>query len=107
MIGGRLHSDRLHLFRRFWASQLKQFENMDYAASEGIKTEEGRLNKANLMIEKLTRDRVDQYWFISLSNSFPKWRQENRIQQRRDAANKRWGKEKSKKSLDDSGQMQK
>lgn len=65
---------------------------MDYAAFEGIKTDEGRLNKANLMIEKFTRDGVEEHWFNYLSVNFPKWRQENRIQQRRDAANKRWKK---------------
>jgi len=50
------------------------------------------------MIEKFTRDGVDQYWFNSLSNGFPTWRKENGIQQRRDAAKQRWQKN-IKKSL--------
>jgi hypothetical protein len=98
VIGGRSVGDRLHFFRKYWASQLKQFENMDYAELECIKTDEGRLNKANAMIEKFTRDGVDKYWFNSISAGFSKWRQENRIQQCRNAANMRWQKN-LKKSL--------
>ena len=106
VIRGRLHGDRLHLFRKYWASQLKQFENMDYAELECIKTDEGRLNKANVMIEKFTRDGVDKYWFDSISAGFPKWRQEYRIQQRRNASNMRWGKN-PKKSLAGDKQLEK
>jgi hypothetical protein len=52
------------------------------------------MDKANQMIQKFTREGVDQFLFNNLSNAFPKWRQENRIQQRKDAANKRWKKKK-------------
>ena len=56
IIGGRLHGERLHIFRKFWCAQLKQCEHFDYAGVEDIKTDEGRLNKANEVIEKYTRE---------------------------------------------------
>jgi hypothetical protein len=98
VIGGRLHGNRLHIFRNYWSVQLKKYEAMDYAESVGIKTDEGRLNMANEMIEKYTREGVGRDSFNQLLNGIPKWRKENQIQQRRDAAKKRW-KNKSKKSL--------
>ncbi len=44
-------------------------------------TEEARLNHANSMIEKFTRDGVDEAWFHSMKGGIANWRKENKIQQ--------------------------
>jgi|GEM_PF-1503278 len=65
------------------------------AYGDDNKTDEGRQQMADKMVEKFTRDGVDEHWFNSIAQGFQMWRKENRIQQRRDAAKKRWQKEKS------------
>jgi len=98
VIGGRLHGDRLHIFRTYFFEVIKAYEGVGYTPPEE-KTDEGRLKKVNAVIERFARDGVDQMWFNNLSARIPAWRKEKRIQQRRNAANIRWQK-KYEKSLD-------
>jgi len=91
VIGGRLHGERLHFFRRYWCDTLQHYEFYD-RVSPKEKNAEGRLKKANEMIEKFTAEGVDEHWFNTISKGFPIWRGLNRIKQRKDAANKRWKK---------------
>lgn len=51
-------------------------------------------------IAKLKVEGVEESFFKSHIRDIAAWRYENRIQQRRNAAKKRWQKEKSKNSLD-------
>jgi hypothetical protein len=68
---------------------------MSNTAPSKDKSAEDRLKKANDCIEKFTLNGVDEDWFNRISTDLPKWRKECSVQQRRDAANKRWQKEKS------------
>jgi len=56
------------------------------------KTDEGRQKMTDKIIEKYTREGVDEQIFNNISAGFTKWRQVRRIQQRRDASNNRWKK---------------
>jgi hypothetical protein len=101
VIGGRLYADRLHYFRRYWCDTMPPYENHgDFTQEEN---EESRLKKANWMIEKFTREGVDEDWFKTIAKGFPIWREKNRIKQRTDAAIKSWtpeNRKKRKKSFD-------
>jgi len=96
-IGGRLHGDRLHIFRKYWCAMLEVYAELGSGPSLGNdnRTDEGRLKKTNDVIEKFTREGVDEIFFKSNQRAIAAWRSENRIQQRRNAAKKRWEKEKS------------
>lgn len=61
------------------------------------RTDEGRQKMADDMVAKFSNEGVDEYWFNTISTGFTEWRKQNKLQQRKDAANKRWKKEKSKK----------
>jgi hypothetical protein len=97
VIGGRSVGDCLHFFRKYWCAMLKIYADLgsEPAYGDDNKTDEGRQQMADKMVEKFTRDGVDEHWFNSIAQGFQMWRKENRIQQRRDAAKKRWQKEKS------------
>ena len=97
VIGGRLHGDRLHIFRKYCYELVIATENIGHIPPEE-KTEDHRLKKVSEAVERFTRDGVDQVRFYHFSTSIPAWRQGNRIEQRRNAANKRW-QTKSKKPL--------
>lgn len=59
------------------------------------RTDEGRLKMTNDVIEKFSLEGVDEVFFKSNQRAIAAWRSENRIQQRRNAAKKRWENEKS------------
>jgi hypothetical protein len=102
VIGGRLHGDRLHIFRKFWCAMLKHYEDIAAIPAE-YKTDEWRQNKANEIIEKYTREGVDKITFDNFITTIPQWRKEARIIQRRNAAIKSWtpaNRKKRKKSFD-------
>lgn len=48
-------------------------------------TDEARLNQANLMIDKFTREGVDESWFNKLKGGIPYWRKQKLVQQRKNA----------------------
>jgi len=57
-------------------------------------TDEWRNKRASDMIAFFKLNGVDEGWFNNLTNNFPKWRRDNRTQQRIEAAKTRWKKEK-------------
>ena len=95
-IGGRLHSDRLHIFRKYWCAMLEIYAELGSSPSpeNDNRTDEGRLKMTNDAIEKFAREGVDEIFFKSHQRAIAAWRSENRIQQRRNAAKKRWEKQK-------------
>lgn len=102
VIGGRLHGNRLHIFRKYWCAMLKHFEDIAAMPTE-YKTNDGRLNKANEMIEKYAREGVDKITFDRFITAIPECRKEARIIQRKNAAIKSWtpaNRKKRKKSFD-------
>jgi hypothetical protein len=102
IIGGRLHSERLHIFRNFWCAMLKKhYELGSYAGfGDDNTTNEGRQNMTANMVEKYNRDGVDELNFNRFKADITCWRNRNRIEQRRNAAKCRWEKQSAKKSLD-------
>ena len=92
--GGRLHSERLRLFRKFLVkSYLSAYVEPESVAAELI----GRLNQNGL---------IDPSTYFNWIREIADWRSINRIQQRRDAAKSRWQKN-PKKSLGDGQQIEK
>jgi hypothetical protein len=95
-IGGRLRGDRLHIFRKYWCAMLGIYADLGSEAALGDdnKTDEGRQKMTDKIIEKFSREGIDEIFFKSHQRSIAAWRSENRIQQRRNAAKKRWEKQK-------------
>src|SRR5580700_7973224 len=85
--GGRLHSERLHMFRKFLVSYLfSQYVDPEDIAAKTI----GKMNQSGF---------YNPTAYFKLMEDIKKWREANRIQQRKEAAKSRWAKEKLKKSL--------
>jgi len=84
--GGSLYADRLRMFRKFLISDFFNFGNP---------TKEERENLSLKMIESLSRNGLakpdDFFTWLRMIKS---WREFNRVQQRKDAAKKRWEKQK-------------
>lgn len=92
-IGGRLHSERLHIFRKFWCQMLVD------AAIRGrhygqpgpyFDTEEERLDQANIMIAKLKQEGILENDFRRYFESLQQWRHSIRLGQRRNATKASW-----------------
>ena len=94
VIGGRLYGDRLRSFKKYWCAMLKYYADLGSkpASGDDNKTDEGRQKMTQEIIEKFIREGVDEFWFNNISAGFTAWRKQNRIQQRSDAAKKRWQK---------------
>jgi len=60
-------------------------------------TDEGRTNMANKAIEKFSREGIEQIRFYELKDSIARWRNYNRIQQRKNAAKASWTEEARRK----------
>jgi hypothetical protein len=91
--GGRLHSERLRLFRKYLV-----FSFSNYVDPEDI---------AAKTIEKFSRMGItNPNYFFEVVRDISNWRENNRIQQRRNAAKSRWQKH-SKKSLGGDSQPKK
>jgi hypothetical protein len=90
-IGGRLHHERLDIFRKFWSDQLKDMAAVSALYNQPYEhpTDESRLNQANIMIDKFTSEGVDESWFHNLKNGIPEWRRRNMVQQRINARARR------------------
>jgi hypothetical protein len=89
-LGGRLHAERLRFFRKFLVSIF--FAPCD--DPEAVSME---------MIGKLSQNGInDPDSYFTFMREIKEWRPKNKIQQCRNAANSRWAKEKSKKSIDSS-----
>ena len=99
IIGGKRYAERLRLFRKFWCSRLKYFDE-----AKGVRTrestEEGRIENTNELITAWVGKGVDESSFKLVSRDFPIWRVENRQLQRKAAAESRWLKEKKNKTVD-------
>lgn len=82
--GGRLHGDRLHMFRKFLKSEYS-YGNPDVPTSLISKISEAGI-----------RDQDTYYGFVG---QIKQWRAVNRLQQRKAAGQTRWLKESRKKLL--------
>jgi hypothetical protein len=92
--GGRLHSERLRLFRKFLIKYtLASFVDPELVAADLI----GKLNRNGLQSPAT---------YFTWIREIEVWRSNNRIQQRRDAAKSRWQK-KPKNSLGAGQQIEK
>jgi hypothetical protein len=94
IIGGQLYGDRLRIFRQFWYSKLKEFNEFyrHYNMTDMVKSDDALMDLTNQMIEKHNCDGIDEQRFINLSTEIPKWRAARRLEQRKNAAKKRWQK---------------
>ena len=99
MFGGRLHADRLRLYRKF------VFQEMRHEAMlQGIRPPAAQEAAAEVMrdelIAKLSCEGItDPSWYFHTNERIHFWRKSNRLQQRRAANEKRWLKESRKKIL--------
>jgi hypothetical protein len=93
-IGGRLHGDRLHTFRKYWRHALKVYADLQPVPPER-KTMEFFETETDKHIAEFNLEGVDERFFKHHKREIAAWRSENRIQQRRNAAKKRWGKDKT------------
>ncbi|MGD0813243.1 MAG: hypothetical protein ABSA83_06540 [Verrucomicrobiota bacterium] len=86
-VGGRLHKDRLNVFRGYWCTQLKGMADYyrHYNMPGGEETDEQRIAKADRMIDKFMREGVDESWFSNIKNGIAEWRRRNMVQQRKNA----------------------
>jgi hypothetical protein len=81
--GGRLHDERLHLFRKCVHASSVRTERNSRAAER----------KTADVIAKLNREGItDPDWYLSALEIIKAWRAKNRIEQRRQAAKARWKK---------------
>ena len=86
--GGRLHSERLRMFRKYLVSEFfSSLESPDDFAAKLI----GAMGENGVK---------DQESYFHLVREIKQWKENNRIQQRINAAKSRWSKEKSKKPVD-------
>jgi hypothetical protein len=92
-IGGRSYGDRLRIFRKYWCYMLKIYADLEHVPPER-KTAEFFEAEANKVIAKHQLEGVDEWFLKTHSRAIAAWRSENRIQQRRNAAKKRWEKQK-------------
>jgi hypothetical protein len=84
--GGRHYSERLHFFRKFLETDYcTKYVDPEKTAAE--------------IIGDLGRSGVQSTTYNYFISEIKEWRPRNRLQQRKDAAKKRWAKEKLKKSL--------
>lgn len=100
IFGGRLHADRLRLFRKFAFEELRSQQ----LAKDRELTPEAAGAAAEVMRDKLiadlNRDGIhDLNWLFRTTERIALWRPSNRINQRRDANSSRWLKENRKKIL--------
>lgn len=104
--GGRLHCDRLHLYRKYLLQQfevevwfrggLMRVQNPQQRQQRTLAAEKLR----DEFLEKMSRDGVtDPEWFSAVFQEIQRWRQLNRVQQRKDANQSRRLKENRKKIL--------
>jgi hypothetical protein len=106
--GGRLHDQRLHLYRKY-LSQNFQIEQWFTARDKTIESRDITAAKnTEDFIAKLKKEGIkDPDWYFPVLHEIKRWRVQNQIQQRKEAAKSRWAKEKSKKSLGGGGQFEK
>lgn len=93
VFGGRYHAERLRMFRKYWCFMLKE---MAETGPRRGKTDEARLNQASEIIAMWNREGVDEDDYRYHSGMIPKWRKQNRSEQRRAAALSRWKNPKQK-----------
>jgi hypothetical protein len=90
--GGRLHSERLRLYRKYLVCSFSNYVDPEDVAAKTI--------------EKFSRNGISNpTYFFEVVREIAEWRANNRLQQRRNAAKSRWQK-KSKKSLDRDSQSE-
>jgi len=96
--GGRLHADRLLLFKKYLLE--------DYLETKEVRDlpPEDREAAASAMRDKListlSREGIgNPNWYFYANERIQEWRKANRVRQRRAAIKTRWDKEKQKKIL--------
>ena len=101
MFGGRLHNERLRLYRKYLYQSLQVSEHFKGGHSSIKARDAAAERERDVIIEKQTKNGIeDLNWYLTLKYDIERWRSLNRINQRREANKSRWLKEKSKKSVD-------
>jgi hypothetical protein len=95
MFGGRLHADRLHLYRKYLFASIR----VEHWFKGRSATEEERELAIQADVEKVIAKNSqegfkDPQWYFELEDSIKRWRVANRVNQRREAARARWSKKK-------------
>jgi SRSO17 transposase len=94
IIGGRSHSNRLAIFRRWKRYSVRNSANNDYYYPRNITDDE--IEKIVFeTVEKHTKGHISEPEYKSLAFFISGWRNDVQQQQRKDAAKKRWKKEKT------------
>ncbi len=105
MFGGRLHGERLRLYRKYLCNSFQVSEHFKGGHSSESARNLAAEKNAVALIAKQNRDGLDDpTYYFGLKEDIAKWRNANRILQRKNAAKARWAKEQSKKPLDGLGQ---
>jgi hypothetical protein len=110
MFGGRLHSDRLRLYRKYLLDQFEvevwfKGSMRELAGRQSLDSKESRIAAAEKLrdgfVAKLSNEGVaDPEWYEAVAPEIQRWRGLNRVAQRKAAIKSRWDKEKSKKILE-------
>jgi hypothetical protein len=103
IFGGTRHAERLRLYRKYL---LHQFEiEIYFRGHRDVHSPESRIAAAEKLrddfIAKLSREGIKSIeWYQAVEPEIQRWRNLNRVAQRKAASKSRWDKEKSKKILE-------
>ncbi|SRR5260221_1124404 len=96
--GGRLHADRLRLFRKFLFQEFQSHRELQNLTPEARGA--AAIAMRDKLITDLSRDGIfDPNWYFRTNERISEWRKSNRHQQRSNASKNRWLKESRKKLL--------
>ena len=100
MFGGRLHDERLHLFRKYLFDSTKVSEYYRGGHGSHQALIDAASKTTDELIGKYNREGITEpNWYITLRGDISRWRKANRIFQRQQANKSRWLKENRKKLL--------
>jgi hypothetical protein len=100
MFGGRLHSERLHLYRKYLYNSFQVSEYFQGGHASAAARNSAADQKRDALIAKQNIEGIkDPHSYAVVKEDIIKWRKENRIFQRKNAAKNRWLKENRKKLL--------
>jgi len=96
--GGRLHADRIRLFRKFLFQEFQYSRELQGLSPEA--RDAAAIAMRDKLIADLSRDGIhDLNWYFRTNERISEWRKENRHQQRKDANASRHLKENRRKFL--------
>ncbi len=98
--GGRLHADRLHLYRKLVSEDSAAYVYFNGGYASQSEKDAAAEKRTVDFIAKLNSDGItDEKWYFRVLPAIAEWRVQNRIRQRKEANASRWRKEKLKKPL--------